>query len=112
MATYGVYCIALYYNEYLELWVSQYPPFNTLTIQQKPKSEESEDPYSHLEDHKTPKYSTTDENLQQEQTETNLPRASNGSVSVEHNIVYYKPKEPREPEVRLKIFSKFFQIVE
>ncbi|KAK7582517.1 hypothetical protein V9T40_013962 [Parthenolecanium corni] len=94
--TYGIYCIALYYNEALELWVSQYPPFNTLKNRVCP-TKLAEDPNRHLEDLNTPRYSTTEENITIDRAEVN--RASNGSITADHNVIYYKPKEPRPSEV-------------
>lgn len=97
LITYGIYCVALYFNEALEIWVSQYPPFNTLTNTVCP-TKLPEDPNSHLEDHNTPRYSTTEENITADRAEAN--RASNGSITADHNVNYYKPKEPRPSEVR------------
>lgn len=96
--TYGIYCIALYFNEALELWVSQYPPFNTLKNIVCP-TKLAEDPNRHLEDLNTPRYSTTEENITIDRAEVN--RASNGSITADHNVIYYKPKEPRPSEVRI-----------
>lgn len=84
----------------MESWVSKYPPFNTLNIPTNVSGKAAEDPYSHLEDNKTPRYSTDQESYQSNTTETeNIPRPSNGSINVERNITYYKPKEPRPSEV-------------
>lgn len=102
LVTYAIYCVSLYYNEQLEAWVSKFPPFNTLNLPTapNPNKEPTEDPYTHLEDHKTPGYSTTEENYpRKENSIDDTQRASNGAISVEHNITYYRPKEPRQSEV-------------
>lgn len=100
LVTYVIYCVSLYYNEQLEVWVSKFPPFNTLSIPTAPPKEPTEDPYTHLEDHKTPGYSTTEDTYPNKQNsiEEGGPRASNGAIPADH-IIYYKPKEPRPSEV-------------
>lgn len=113
LVTYAIYCVSLYYNEKLEVWVSQFPPFNTLSLPTAPTKEPTEDPYTHLEDNKTPGYSATGETYpeKQDSIEDGGPRASNGAISADH-VNYYKPKEPRPSEVNPLIMPATTDIFE
>lgn len=102
LTAYAVYCVALYHNEFLELWVSQYPPFNTLTNMSN-ASGVAQDASSHLEDHKTPDYATTENSDYQMDSENveDMPPSRVGSMNTERHITYYKPKEPHTSEVMI-----------
>jgi len=103
LVAYAAYCVALYYNEFLELWVSQYPPFNTLNNHagaHAGEARKSEDPYSHLEDNKTPGYASAEvSDYQKETCNDEVPRPADANINAEREVNYYKPKEPRASEV-------------